>query len=460
MWLFGTNINNLKSKGEVTKLIKLSNSKNRKIRLEARIAIVELGGIASKELCKNINDVSFHDLLVEIGEPSINPLIEQIKGNDPNIKAFAAIVLEKILSVDKDGRASAALKSYYVEKEELAQREKDKLITDKLNVLLDEYNSIEITVSSEIKKAQNTEPGHGDYSVWGKATNLSNAPGSYKQLRNRQSEIIKQIGDLGPRVIPAILPYCIDKENKTTDFYWGVLCRFDVNDLTYLTSSLNEVKNEHQIALLISRIKRFDDISCVPVLIQAMKDKRKIVRLEAAEISKDNRACKLSNDSQIVKALINLLDDKYDEICRQAAWSLGLARNIDAVDPLIIQLSKDRDNFTREYIIESLGRIGDPSAIKSITSVLLNDQNEYTRIYAVQALGNINDNASKFALIQCLEKEKVSDVIAKAIDSLLGLGIENFMKPVLLNFIENEIDEVREKAKRAIRILERKEMVK
>jgi HEAT repeat protein len=85
-----------------------------------------------------------------------------------------------------------------------------------------------------------------------------------------------------------------------------------------------------------------------------------------------------------VEPLIQALKDKDKVIRFGAADALGRIGDARAVEPLI-QALKDEDYTVRAWAALNLGRIGDAKAVEPLTEAL-KDENDNVRHYAAEAL--------------------------------------------------------------------------
>jgi HEAT repeat protein len=88
-----------------------------------------------------------------------------------------------------------------------------------------------------------------------------------------------------------------------------------------------------------------------------------------------------------VETIAALLKDEDDVIRGDAAWSLGRIGSPLAVDPLLVAL-RDKDSYVRSKAAEALGKIGDKRAIEPLSEVL-NDPAPAVNIEAQKALDRL-----------------------------------------------------------------------
>jgi HEAT repeat protein len=99
--------------------------------------------------------------------------------------------------------------------------------------------------------------------------------------------------------------------------------------------------------------------------------------------------------AKAVGYLLQAANDPDSAIRLKAIDVLGHVRSKDAVGPLVQQLfMRDTDEITKQHILVSLGRIGDPRATKPILDFLARDGDRDIRGNAIFALGDIGDEAA------------------------------------------------------------------
>lgn len=103
-------------------------------------------------------------------------------------------------------------------------------------------------------------------------------------------------------------------------------------------------------------------------------------------------------DSLVIKALAQALQDEDWEVRKQAAWALG-----EMKDPsIVVYLTKailDESNWqVREQLANSLGNMEDDRAVTALASIVTNDENWRVRMEAAQALGDIGSSKAIDAL--------------------------------------------------------------
>ena len=92
-----------------------------------------------------------------------------------------------------------------------------------------------------------------------------------------------------------------------------------------------------------------------------------------------------------VDALVGLLSDPVRDVRLAAVESLGAARAVRAVAPLIRLLKEEREASVLEKAIDALGSIGAPEAAEPILDLLRNASTDGLRFSTINALGKIGD---------------------------------------------------------------------
>ena len=129
-----------------------------------------------------------------------------------------------------------------------------------------------------------------------------------------------------------------------------------------------------------------------------------------------------SKDPKAVDLLLSIFNDTFQNwecpsIKSYTAIALGNFRgNGKVVDTLINGVS-DRELFTREASVQSLGKIGDPRAVPYLVNVL-DDRSIAMRLSAIKALEGIGDPRAIPYLQHIAEKETDAQIINEASEAL------------------------------------------
>jgi len=101
------------------------------------------------------------------------------------------------------------------------------------------------------------------------------------------------------------------------------------------------------------------------------------------------------NDPQAIEQLVGAVSDPDKRVSIKAIDMLGVARAKDATPFLTQRLFlRDIDLGTKQHILASLGKIGDPRATAPILDFLERDLHPSVRGNAIFALGDIGDRAA------------------------------------------------------------------
>src|SRR5262245_27739020 len=93
--------------------------------------------------------------------------------------------------------------------------------------------------------------------------------------------------------------------------------------------------------------------------------------------------------------LLQAANDSDSAVRLRAIDVLGQIRAKDAVGPLVQQLfMRGTDEVTKQHLLVSLGRIGDPRAVKPIVDFLARNNDRRIQGNAIFALGDIGDEAA------------------------------------------------------------------
>lgn len=172
-------------------------------------------------------------------------------------------------------------------------------------------------------------------------------------------------------------------------------------------------------------VKRMKEKRDTAGLIKALRDRRREVRLEAAE------ALGEIGDGSAVDALIETLGDVREDVRRAAAHSLGELHDPRAVSPLIaairskfvsgdraaealrelgeaaveqlISVLSDDDHAVRYYAARTLGELGDARAVEPLIAATLQDRRWSVRREAATALGKLCDSRATSTLSAALK---------------------------------------------------------
>ena len=103
---------------------------------------------------------------------------------------------------------------------------------------------------------------------------------------------------------------------------------------------------------------------------------------------------------QALDMIIDALNDGCGDIRSAAAWALGEIADEQAI-PALIEAARDRDAIVRSRVAKALGRIGSSQGVDVLTE-LLKDEDKYVRRTAAWALGEIADERAVYPLVDAL----------------------------------------------------------
>ena len=202
----------------------------------------------------------------------------------------------------------------------------------------------------------------------------------------------------------------------------------DKRALEPLIERLNDSDDDVRAAAL-SALGNFDDQRVIELSLELLRDKESSVRSSAVW------NIKKKPDKRAVESLILLLNDPDWFIPPNAAEVLGIIGDKRAVEPLIDALngkfSSNRwgggDRRLREEAAKALGLIGDKRAVEPLIHVLKNDKD--LKYHAVKALGLIGDRRAVELLIEMLN-DKNYEVRNEAAEALGNIGDERAIEPL------------------------------
>lgn len=185
-------------------------------------------------------------------------------------------------------------------------------------------------------------------------------------------------------------------------------------------------------AMALGKIR--DERAIVP-LMSILNDRAENYRLRLAAAETLGRI----GDEYVVKPLIDILIDEREKslyLKESVVKALGLLGDIRAIEPLIDMLEskrgiRDKFNFLKEQIIESVRRIG-RSNRKATDSLLLalDDDAPSIRLAAIEALSTIGDE-SCLEPLQAHVFDADDDVSRAAVYAVYALGGETAVRALL-----------------------------
>lgn len=188
----------------------------------------------------------------------------------------------------------------------------------------------------------------------------------------------------------------------------------------------------------------------LPSIIEVLKDKKWYARRAAAFTLGEIKS------KRAVSALVAALNDKDKRVRSQVAVSLGRIGDKTAVEPLIVRLQKEKKKWCRKYIVEALGKIGDPVVVPVLVKYFEDgDKDKNARCAAVYALRHIKDESALSCIKSALNDEN-TDVRYEAAVAL-GMFDDKNLLPFLREAFEKESDsKVRSGINWSIKLLEQR----
>jgi len=216
-----------------------------------------------------------------------------------------------------------------------------------------------------------------------------------------RSSAMNQLVSLGKKNPTLAIPKILKALDPSIDF-WTV--RFGA------VEALGEIANQVTVKPLIEYLKNDRD-----------PDFRAMVAKQLGEMGE------MAKEAET--ALIGVLDDKESsEIRENAARALGLIQISRAVEPLILALENERNEYARREICWSLGELKNPKVL-SILITALKDNDKVTRGNAAEALGKIRQGDAVIPLLK-ITKDIDVDVQAKAIWALKQFATDTIISEI------------------------------
>lgn len=170
--------------------------------------------------------------------------------------------------------------------------------------------------------------------------------------------------------------------------------------LPYLLKQLKAF-NENVRVSVIAALGALGDSSVIPPLCQALQDPVDLVRVNAAMALLDIALRLRRPHSQMVKYLLKALKDPNTYVVRNAARTLGVVGNADAVTAIISMLKQEQRPEIVAHLVLALGLLHDQRALKILLKHLRHGHWE-VRFEAAKALGELSNPGAYGGLIQGL----------------------------------------------------------
>jgi len=382
-------------KTAVTALKRFTRAKDKQVRFSAARAI---GESREKEciepLIELLNDEYMSvrkaaaDSLVSFGVEAVPSLLGSIKRQDSGKSRWVVRVLVRIgppvirplLEIIKEDREDIY---------DLVTEVMDKIGSKGASVLVGLMQDLDPHIRAHA--AQYAAGAEGEGIIPSLIERLDDK--SWPVRRNAAESLVK----FGNQALP-ILARAIDADN-TNVRYWTtkVLARLGGEALDPLIRALSDEKED--IRMFASwALGEAGEEKGVPALIGALGDPFWIVRKSVAEALKK---LQLLSVPYLIKSLNHPNPDVRYWVAR-VIEDIGKL----AVEPLINVLLRDQDQEMRFFAAYALSAIPDPRSIEPLATALEGDVNDWVRKYAATGLGKIGTDEAIDALIANLGKQR------------------------------------------------------
>jgi HEAT repeat protein len=422
--------------------------------------------------------------LIDIGKPAVDPLIEALKDDNPQVRSFAALALGEIrdkkamkplLEILADPSPKVRMNVAY----SLGEIGAVEAVEPLIKLLKDEDGEVvrmTVIALGLLKDPRATEPIC-------KVMDRDDANVRHEDNPNIRYEALIALGEIGdPRAVDTLVDLLADKElgPSTANILGNFKSEYVFGKVTKKLHNSNPTVRTNAIAVF----EYNQDPAAVPLLIKMLDDKSPEVRREAAfalgffkepeEVAQieqplinalgDNksqvqetaaRSLGRIGSKEAIPSLEGLLQDKDENLqiaAIEALGNLGKIGNPEVVDSLIPTL-EDEDWLVRETIVNSLVEIGDSRAVDSLIS-LLGDESYRVRKSAAEGLGKLGTRRAAEPLLKALETERERDVRVSEVQALgiLG-GPEAIQGLIRISTDRDEYKNVRTSAEKALMIL-------
>ena len=314
------------------------------------------------------------EVLVEIGEPAVEPLIRELKDKKVRWGAVKALrnigdvrAVEPLIRVLKD--EDGFIRGY---------------VAEALGTIGDER-----AVEPLIQALKDKE----------------------YDARRDSAEALGKIGE------PAVEPLIRALKDTCGGVRWGAAKVLgEIGDARAIEPLVQAMKDEEYDVqrYAVEALVKVGDKRAIEPLTQALKDN---VQKNVAE-ALEEMSWQPKDDTEKVYYLI--AKNEWDELVK-----LGKT----AVEPLIQTLKDNKDCEFREKAAEALGEIGDARAVEPLI-LALKDEEGYGQGYAAEALGKVGDARAVEPLIQYLKDEE-GDGRGIAAGALGGIGDARAVEPLI-----------------------------
>jgi HEAT repeat protein len=318
------------------------------------------------------------DTLIEMGTPTIQPLINALQSEHSRIRKGATVALGML----EDKAAVDPLMELLKKEEDQQVRENavmalgmlgDKKAVDIMIQLLEDENK-------NIRK--NAITSLGVFKDKKAVKPLSKILDTEEDVNIRRL-IVVTIGEIGDVTgVDALVGALKDSDETIRENAARYLIRIGKPAIEKLISVLKDkdtdpIVKKHAVTI-VGKVSKKGDKRVLNVMLAALEDENDEVRRNAAII------LGRIGDKTVVNGLIKALGDKSESVQKNAAESIARIGK-PAVKPLIAALSS-KDEDIRGYSIYALGRIGDKRCVRYLKKIALTDKDEKVREAAKKVL--------------------------------------------------------------------------
>ncbi len=199
-------------------------------------------------------------------------------------------------------------------------------------------------------------------------------------IREDAARLLGQLKD--PRAVTPLVSLLRDQDRSVREAAMDALRTIGEPAVEALGACLMESQLAVQEAAS-AILANIADERVVTPLLSALRSNDWIVRMHTAQ------ALGRVKSAETIDALIPLLQDKVKAVREEAASALAAIG--DTAIPFLVHALKHDDWLVRLHAVESLGKARSLLAVEPLLSVLFNDRDSAIREDAVRALGDIGD---------------------------------------------------------------------
>ncbi|NHJ84453.1 MAG: HEAT repeat domain-containing protein [Asgard group archaeon] len=200
--------------------------------------------------------------------------------------------------------------------------------------------------------------------------------------------------------------------------------------IKFLKQIYDESNNDFIRQSAVESLSFIGDEQCLPYIFKALKDPASNVRYAAAN------SLRWIKSEEKVQPLIEALQDDNSLVRSGAAWALSTISKKDlAVEPIIIALQNEEDDYVRYDLIKTLGEMKTTKGIPELVSLAKSDPEVKIRLKAIETLGEIGTEDAIKALIDLYRKASTVTIQNK-----ISFALRN-VKPEYLNEFEKLRDQ-------------------